>query len=115
MALVMVPEKPPLRLDEHGVPRVGGTRVTLDSVVIAFQNGATAEEIAVRYEALRLEDVYLTIGYYLRHRAEVDAYLAGREQLAANMQREADARLSWRALRDRLIARQEAHHPSSGE
>src|SRR5215204_2572614 len=35
----------PLRADEDGAVRVGGTRVTLDSVVTAFREGETAEGI----------------------------------------------------------------------
>lgn len=31
--------------DADGVVRVGGTRVTLDTIVFAFEEGATAEEI----------------------------------------------------------------------
>ena len=36
----------PLSLDGDGVARIGGTRVTLETVVDAFNRGATAEEIA---------------------------------------------------------------------
>ena len=35
----------PLSKDAHGVYRVGGSRVTLDLVVRAFNRGATPEEI----------------------------------------------------------------------
>jgi uncharacterized protein (DUF433 family) len=51
--------------DPHGVYRVGGTRVTVDLVVRAFNRGATAEEIVQKYDTLRLPDVYQVIGYYL--------------------------------------------------
>lgn len=40
----------PLAEDAHGVFRVGGTRVTLDAVIRAFERGATAEEIACSTE-----------------------------------------------------------------
>jgi len=33
----------PLTMDSHGVYRVGGSRVTLDLLVRAFNRGATAE------------------------------------------------------------------------
>lgn len=64
----------PLVKDAHGVYRVGGTRVTLDLIVSAFNRGATAEEIVEDYSSLQLSDVYQIIGYYLRHSAEFDAY-----------------------------------------
>ena len=55
----------PLSLDQDGVARVTGTRVTLDTVVHAFNEGATAEEIAQRYPTVKLPDVYSVLGYYL--------------------------------------------------
>jgi hypothetical protein len=33
-------------MDENGVVRVAGTRVTLDTLIAAFNTGATSEEIA---------------------------------------------------------------------
>lgn len=53
--------------------RVGGTRVTLDTLVAAFEQGATTEEIAQQYPSPGLADVYSVIGYYLRRRDEVAA------------------------------------------
>ncbi len=65
----------PLHEDEHGVIRVGRTRVSLESVVVAFDQGASAEEIVDRYPSLRLAVVYSTIAYVLANRKRVDAYL----------------------------------------
>lgn len=48
----------PLAKDAHGVYRVGGTRVTLDIVVRAFNQGATAGEIVQEFPSLQLPDVY---------------------------------------------------------
>ena len=42
----------PLTLDSQGTYRVGGTRVTLDLVIRAFNRGATAEEIVQKYDSL---------------------------------------------------------------
>jgi hypothetical protein len=47
----------PLRADADGVIRVGSSRVTLDTVVGAFRNGCTAEEIVMKYPSLDLTDV----------------------------------------------------------
>ena len=55
--------------------RIAHTRVTLDTLVSAFQDGATAEEIAQQYSAVPLADIYSLIGYYLRRRPEIEAYL----------------------------------------
>jgi uncharacterized protein (DUF433 family) len=64
-----------VRLDEHGVYRIGDTKVMLDSVVAAFHQGHSPETIQQQYPALDLEAVYGSIAYYLAHAAEVDAYL----------------------------------------
>ena len=64
-----------IRLDEHGVLRVGESRVMLDSVIAAYQQGHSAETIQQQYPALSLADVYGVIAYTLRHRDEIDQYL----------------------------------------
>ena len=82
MALIIQPEAPPLRQDASGALRVGSSRVLVELVIWAFQDGATPEAIAQRYPTATLADIYAVIAYYLRHRQEVDAYLAEREQQA---------------------------------
>jgi uncharacterized protein (DUF433 family) len=47
--------------------RVRGTWVTLETVLAAFAEGATAAVIAQRYPSIPLADVYQVIGYGLRH------------------------------------------------
>ncbi len=64
-----------VRTDDHGVLRVGGTHVMLDSVVAAFQQGYSAETIRQQFPSLRLEEVYGAITYYLSHAEELRAYL----------------------------------------
>lgn len=55
---------------------VFGTRVSLDSVVFAFQDGLSPETIAAEcFPSLSLEEVFGAITYYLRNRQEVDDYL----------------------------------------
>lgn len=55
---------------------VAGTRVSLDSVVLAFLDGLSPETIVVEcFPVLTLEQVYGAIAYYLAHRAEIDHYL----------------------------------------
>jgi hypothetical protein len=46
-------ERVPIHTDADGVVRIAGTRVTLDTIVAAFDAGATAEEIAQQYSAGR--------------------------------------------------------------
>lgn len=106
MSLLVTANPIPLTSDTDGVVRVGSTRVTLDTVVAAFREGLTAEAIVDQYPTLRLADVYLVIGYVLSHRDEIDAYLQGRERLAAEVRRETEKRFDPTGIRDRLIARQ---------
>jgi uncharacterized protein (DUF433 family) len=94
-----------LRADEDGVVRVGKTRVTLDTVVAAFSEGATAEEIVQQYPSLNLADVYQVIGYYLRRPSDVEAYLQQRRAQADSVRRQNEARFDPQGVRDRLLAR----------
>jgi uncharacterized protein (DUF433 family) len=106
MMLSIVAELVPLTTDADGVVRVGGTRVTLDTLVAAFLDGATAEEIAYQYPSLQLADVYSVLGYYLHRRAEVDSYLADRLQQAVQVRQQNEARHNPAGVRERLLARQ---------
>ena len=92
----------PLSANSDGVMQIG---VTLDTVVAAFREGATAEEIVQQYPSLHLADVYWVIGYFLQHRVEVDSYLADRQQRAAQLQAQNEAQFDPVGIRDRLLAR----------
>ena len=105
MSLSVAAEPVPLETDADGVMRVGKTRVTLDTVVAAFQEGATAEEIVQQYPSLWLADVYTVIAYYLRHRSEIDAYLKRRQQQARDSRAENESRFDPAGIRERLLAR----------
>src|SRR5437763_8271583 len=95
----------PIETDADGVIRIASTRVTLDTLVAAFNEGATAEEIVQQYPSLQLADVYAVIGYYLKNQSPVEAYLAERECASAEMRRENEARFDPQGVRDRLLAR----------
>jgi len=94
----------PLTKDAGGVYRVGGTRVTLDLVVRAFNRGATAEEIVQKFPSLELSDVYQVIGYYLKHSSEFAIYFEQREREEREL---IAAHPEWspKGLRERLLAR----------
>jgi uncharacterized protein (DUF433 family) len=66
MSLEISTDPAPLFTDEDGIVRVGGTRVRLDTVAHAFNQGASAEEILQQYPSLALADIYATISYYLQ-------------------------------------------------
>jgi uncharacterized protein (DUF433 family) len=87
--------------------RVRGTRVTLETVLAAFSEGATAEEIAQRYPSIPLADVYQVIGYGLRHSAELEPYLARRREDIHETRRLDESRWPPDGIRDRLMARRQ--------
>lgn len=65
----------PIRVDEDGTYRVGGTRVTLDVVLDQHLAGKTPEQIVTSFPALKLADVYGVIAYALNHAEELEYYL----------------------------------------
>ena len=104
----------PMQIDSDDVIRVGGTRVRLDTVVYAFNEGYTAEEIVSQYPALNLADVYAVVAYYLNNRTSVDDYIARRAAVAAKTQQEIEARPEYKAFRERLLARRQKQQDPVG-
>ena len=107
MAEALTTEPIPLVLGPDGVMRVRGTRVTLETVLAAFAECATAEEIAQRYPSIPLADVYQVIGYGLRHSAELEPYLARRRKDIRETRRLNESRWPPAGIRDRLLARRQ--------
>jgi len=103
--LLVTTETIPLQMDAGGVIRVGNTRVTLDTIVMGFMEGATAEEIVQQYPSVSLADVYYAIGYYLRRRPEVEAYLNRRRRQAERVRQQNESRFDPTGIRERLLAR----------
>ncbi len=108
MVNAFVIEALPLQSDADGVIRVGGTRVTLDTVVYAFEQGSTAEEIVQRYPSLDLGDVYIIIGYYLQNQVSISAYIQERQKRAERVKQDNIKRSQQQTIRTRLLARRAA-------
>jgi len=96
-------ERIPLIQDERGTVLIGETRVTLDVVMEAYDQGATPEQIVQRFGELRLDDVYAVITYYLRHTSEVRAYLADRARHAQELREAVESDPGNRIFRERLL------------
>jgi uncharacterized protein (DUF433 family) len=92
-------------MDEAGVLRLTGTRVSFDSVIYAFDEGATPEEIAQAFTTLDLAAIYSVLGYYLQNRAEVEKYLGQRKVQRDELRKEIESRFNPHGLRERLLAR----------
>ena len=107
MTLTVGTEQIPLTQNEQGTIRVGQTRVTLESVIYCFQEGASPEAIVDAYPTLTLSDVYLVLGYYLRHHDEVTEYLQSQREDVQAIRAHDEARFPQRTgLRAQLLARQ---------
>ena len=98
----------PMKADADGVIRVGGTRVRLDTVISAFNEGCIPEEIVSQYPVLKLADVYAVIAYYLNDRAAIDDYMSNRLETARTLQQEIEATPDYQQFRERLLARRQA-------
>lgn len=106
MSLIIEAPPVPLRADAQGVVRVGETRVPLDTVVYAFNQGASPEAIVLSYPTLQLTDVYAVIHYYLYNRSEVDIYLHQRGVEATRLRAESEQQFPTAGIRQRLLDRQ---------
>ncbi len=85
---------------------ISGTRISLDSVVYAFQRGAAPESILRSFPLLTLEQVYGAITYYLAHEQQINDYLRrGEAEYAALSQA---SREELRRAKPEVYARLEA-------
>jgi len=98
----------------QGTWRIAGTRVSLDSVIHSFWEGATPEEICQDFPSLSLAQVYEAIAYYLKQRNKVDAYLQTGRDGAEKLEQELNGRhrefLS--RLRQQLLSNRQSPTPS---
>jgi len=82
---------------------ITGTRISLDSIIAAFNRGAAPETIRRSFPLLTLEEVYGAITFYLAHEKEVTEYL---QQSDTELSAQADARRKeLRASRPELYER----------
>ncbi|HBB96805.1 MAG TPA: hypothetical protein DC054_15615 [Blastocatellia bacterium] len=99
----------PFRLTEDGTIRIGDSRVSLDSVIHHYKLGAAAEQIAQKFPALDLADVYATISYYLNNEEAIEEYLRQQEVNGNQIQKAIESDPQYQRtsanLRMRLLAR----------
>ena len=95
----------PLREDPTGVLRVGKSRVLLELVIHAHQQGNSPQEIVRMYDALDVGDVYAVIADYLAHRAEVDEYLRRCDEKAEAIRHKIEATQRPGPSKEELLAR----------
>jgi len=64
---------------------IAETRISLDSIVYEYRQGAPPESVAREFELLTLEQVYGAIAFYLARQAEIDSYLERAEHDLENV------------------------------
>lgn len=91
----------------EGVLRITGTRITLDSVIQAFHDGATPEEMCQDFPGLALAHIYSVLAFYLTQQDAVDAYLKEHTQATTIIRQELQTKHAafLADLRHRLTAR----------
>ena len=99
-------------VDRHGVMRVGKSRVMLDSVVAAFEQGHSAETIQQQYPSLSLEEVYGAIAWLLAHRDEVTRYIECQDAIWKQWRAKAAEQPSTVVQRLRALQGSELSEPS---
>ena len=104
MALPLHADPTPLRMDQGGAVHVGNSRIRLDLIVEQYENGMTPEDMVRAYDTLVLADVHSVVGYYLRHRDEVQSYLKRRGEEAGALRAKIEAERP-RVSREELVAR----------
>lgn len=105
MSQVFAQPPTPLEQAADGVIRISGTRVQLEVVVAAFDEGATAEDIVMRYSTLSLRDVYAVLAYVLANRESVNAYVVQRRGDTDAVRARIEHDTPSNGLRARLLAR----------
>ena len=100
-------ERPPLRVEDGNVVRVGNTRISLDLVVEQYENGMTPEDMVRAYDTLVLADIHAVIAYYLRNRDAVQNYLKRRVEEAKSLRAKIETERP-RISREVLLARRRA-------
>jgi uncharacterized protein (DUF433 family) len=105
----------PLTLTKEGTIRVTGSRVSLDTIVHQYQQGASAEQIQESFPSLALADIYGVLSYYLHHRQTVDAYLQQQDATAETIRQriESDPQYQARRAQMRQQIRQRWHRQQS--
>lgn len=95
----------PVQVWEDGSVRVGGSRVTLATVLYAFNGGAKPESLLEMFPGIDLADAYHLFGYYLARSDEVAEYLGKCDDEWDRVKAEIDAQPGQRELRERIRAR----------
>jgi uncharacterized protein (DUF433 family) len=69
----------------NGRPRVAGTRIRIQNIVLWTEQGRSPDEIVANYPQLTLADVHAALAFYFDNRLELDRQIREDEQFVAEM------------------------------
>lgn len=89
---------------------VGESRIEVYSVIAAWQQGFSPEEVQASFPMLSRLEVYGTILYYLEHQAEMDRFFRDADEVGEQQRIEAEAANPefYSQMRERIARRREA-------
>ena len=74
---------PHIAFTDGGVPYIDGTRIKLETIIMArLQGRLEPEQIAADYPPLTPGQVYMALAYYYDHKEEMDRQMEERERMA---------------------------------
>src|SRR5258707_104784 len=95
--------------------RIKGHRIAIENVIEFFNQGTPPDQIQRdAYPTLSLEEVYATITYYLRNKADVDAYFQRGEKIEAAYYQEYQEKGPF-FLRDEGLAKGKSHQKGNDD
>jgi uncharacterized protein (DUF433 family) len=68
-----------------GKPRVAGTRIREQDIVLWTEQGLSPDEIVADYPQLSLADVHAAMTYYFDHREQIERQIREADELVARM------------------------------
>jgi uncharacterized protein (DUF433 family) len=78
-----------------GKPRIAGTRIRVQDILVWTEQGQSPDEIVAGHPHLMLADVYAVLAYYHDNRDKIDWQLRESEQFIAALQAQAMTRQPW--------------------
>lgn len=108
MVLATKSDKLPYEMDEENkIAYMRGTRVPIDTVFCAFNQGHTPEEIVQQFPTLDLGEVYEIVGMYIKHRKKFDEYLQARREKRGEIRKQNEKKFDQVEIRERILARKQ--------
>ena len=77
-----------------GKPRIAGTRIRVQDVVVLTEQGQSPDEIVMGYPHITLADVYAALAYYHDNREEIDQQMKASDQFVTAMKAQYGSTLS---------------------